>query len=176
MKIAVVIGHNKKNKGAYSRYFKMREFDFFSKVVNYLNNVDVYTYDSTIRSYTKRIRTLATELNYKNYDLVIELHFNSFIDEAANGCETLYFFKSKNGKYYANLFSETLNDYTGIKLRNGGLKALANKRDRGFASVYYPAAPAILIEPFFGSNKRDCDKIESPENLACIINEFINLL
>lgn len=173
MKIAFVIGHNSKRKGAYSKHLKMREFDFYSEVVKHLDNVEVFIYDETISGYITRVKAMAKKLNAGNYDLVIELHFNSFSDAAANGCETLYFFKSKNGKYYASLFSEIVNDYTGIKLRNGGLKALANRKDRGFASVYYPSAPAILIEPFFGSNKSDCDKIESAENLACIINDFI---
>lgn len=172
MKIAVVVGHHKKSKGAYSKYFKMREFDFYSKVAELLNDVDVYFYDENISGYVSRVKALAKELNKKQYDLVIELHFNSFSDPAANGCETLYYFKSKNGKYYARLFSEILNDFTGIKLRNGGLKGLANRNDRGFHAVFQPTAPAILIEPFFGSNKSDCEKIESVENLACIINEY----
>jgi N-acetylmuramoyl-L-alanine amidase len=172
MKIAVIVGHTSKSKGAYSKYFKMREFDFYSKVAELLNDVDVYFYDEKISGYVTRVKALAAELNKKDYDLVIELHFNHFRKASANGCETLYFYASKNGKYYASLFSETLNDYTGIKLRNGGLKALANTNDRGFHAVYQPKAPAILIEPFFGSNKSDCEKIESIENLACIINEY----
>lgn len=172
MKIAVVVGHHEKSKGAYSKYFKMREFDFYSKVAALLNDVDVYFYDPNISGYVTRVKTLAAQLNKIPYNLIIELHFNHFFDPSANGCETLYYFKSKNGKYYARLFSEVLNDYTGIKLRNGGLKALANRRDRGFHAVFQPKAPVILIEPFFGSNKSDCDKIESIENLACIINEY----
>ena len=172
MKIAVVIGHTINSKGAYSKYFEMREFDFYAEVVKSLNDVEVFIYDESISGYVTRVKANAKKLNAKSFDLVIELHFNSFSDEAANGCETLYYFKSTNGKYYANLFSEILNDYTGIKLRNGGLKALANRKDRGFAAVYYPKATTILVEPFFGSNKSDCKKIISPENLACIINEF----
>lgn len=173
MKIAAVIGHTEKSKGAYSKHFKLREFDFYTKVAELLEGVDIYTHDSSISGYVTRQKATAAILNSKDYDLVIELHFNHFSDASANGCETLYYFKSKHGKYYAELFSEVLNDYTGIKLRNGGIKALANRRDRGFAAVFYPKAPAILIEPFFGSNKTDCEKIESIENLACIINEFI---
>lgn len=172
MKIAAVIGHTSKSKGAYSKFFKMREFDFYTEVVKNLNDVEVFIYDEKISGYVTRVKANAKKLNTDDFDLIIELHFNHFKDTSANGCETLYYFKSKNAKYYAALFSETLNDYTGIKLRNGGLKSLANKNDRGFAAVYYPKAPVILIEPFFGSNTSDCEKIQSPENLACIINEF----
>lgn len=176
MKVAVVIGHTSKEKGAYSKHFEAHEFDFYSKIAEQLEGVDVFEHNASISGYITRQKATAKKLNAGNYDLVIELHFNSFFDDSANGCETLYYFKSKHGKYYAELFSEVLNDYTGIKLRNGGIKALANRGDRGFAAVYYPKAPAILIEPFFGSNKSDCEKIESIDNLACIINDFITQL
>lgn len=52
-----------------------------------------------------------------------------------------------------------MTEETGIKSRNGGLKALTNRKDRGFASVYYTKAPTILIEPFFGSNEEDCKRL-----------------
>ena len=171
MKIAVVIGHHKKQKGALSKYFGLREFDFYSKVVKLLDDVTVFTYDENISGFVTRIKDTAKKLD--TFDLVIELHFNSFFDPSANGCETLFFYKSKLGRYYADLFSYTVNSYTDIKLRGNGTKALSNIHDRGFANVYYPKPPTILIEPFFGSNEGDCEKIQSPQNLACIINEFI---
>ena len=172
MKIAVVIGHHKKQKGALSKYFGMREFDFYSKVVKHLDNVKVFTYDENISGFVTRIKANAKKLD--DFDLVIELHFNSFFDASANGCETLFYYKSKLGRYYADLFSYTVNSYTDIKLRGNGTKALSNIHDRGFANVFYPAPPTILVEPFFGSNESDCKRIESAENLACIINDFLD--
>ena len=65
---------------------------------------------------------------------------------------------------------------TGIKLRSNGLKPLTSTSDRGYASVFYPKAPTILIEPFFGSNKEDCEKIEGVNKMASIIQEFIDSL
>lgn len=176
MRIAVVIGHNESKKGALSKFFGLREYDFYSKVVPLLNNVTVFKHSSYISGYMTRIKNTAKKINKSKFDLVIELHFNSFFDSSANGCETLCYFKSIKGKKYASLFSNTVHNLTGIKLRNGGVKSLANKKDRGFASVYYTTAPTILIEPFFGSNTNDCKKIESPENMACIINEFIKTI
>lgn len=173
MKIALLVGHHIKSKGALSKYFGLREFDFYSEVIKYIPGIKVYYHNENISGYTTRIKDTAKRLNKGNYDLVIELHFNAFSSSDANGCETLYFYNSKPSKYYAELFSETINDYTGIKLRNGGIKALTNRKDRGFASVYYPLAPVILIEPFFGTSQSDCEKIDSAENLGCIINEFL---
>ena len=172
MKVAVVIGHHEKAKGAFSEHLGKSEYDFYSDVVKSLTNVSIFTHDPNIRGYTNRIKNTAKKLNEQEFDLVMELHFNSAVPQA-HGCETLYYFNSENGKHYAKLFSEVVNECTGIKLRNGGLKALVNKNDRGYASVYYPKAPTILIEPFFGSNKGDCEKIRSAENVASLINEFL---
>ena len=173
MKIAFVIGHHKKSKGAYSKELNTTEWDFYNKVVESLGNVDVFYHDETISGYTKRIKNTARKINKYPFDLVIEMHFNSAVNESANGCETLYYYGSNKSKEYAYLFSDIVNEETNIKSRNGGLKALTNKKDRGFASVYYTKAPTILIEPFFGSNPFDCLKIKDSKNMARIINLFI---
>lgn len=175
MRIALVIGHHKKSKGAMSK-LGLREWDFYNEVVEHLGDVNVFYHDENISGYTTRIKNTANKLNKIDFDLVIELHFNAAASPQANGCETLYYFASKKGKEYALLFSQTVTNHTGIKTRNGGLKALTNRKDRGFASVYYPKAPTILIEPFFGSNQGDCDKIKDAKNMAQIIKQFLNKL
>lgn len=176
MKTAIVIGHHKKSKGALSKYFGMREWDFYNEVVSHLDNVSLFWHDEDISGYTTRIKNTASKINKVNFDLVMELHFNSAVHPSANGCETLYYYRSAKGRDYAKLFSEVVTGETGIKSRNGGLKALTNRNDRGFASVYYTTAPTILIEPFFGSNDDDCKKIGSTRNMALIIDEFLNTI
>lgn len=175
MKVALVLGHHQKSKGAYSPWLDYSEWDFYNDVVDCVRCVDVFLHNPSIKSYTKRIQNTAAQLNKGNYDLVIELHFNSSSNPSANGCETLYYHKSIKGKEYAKLFSDTVELWTGIKQRNNGLKKL-EPGDRGYGSVFYPSAPAILIEPFFGSNKRDCELIESPELVSSIINDFLGKL
>ena len=172
MKVATVIGHHENQKGAMSPYFGLREWDFYNEVVQHVENIDVFHYNKNISGFVSRIKDTARKLD--DYDLVIEMHFNAFFNPNANGCETLYYYESQWGKYYAELFSYLVNGYTDIKLRNGGLKALVNRHDRGWANVFYPKPPTILIEPFFGSSPSDCEKIISTENLGCIINEFIS--
>lgn len=181
MNIALVVGHHIGSKGAFSHHFKRSEWGFYNEVIDCMPlkgdgyEFDVYHHEN-VGGYTARIKKTARKLNALKYDLVIELHFNSANDPRANGCETLYYFASKQGKEYAKLFSDTVTQWTGIKSRNGGLKALTNKKDRGFASVYYPKSPTILIEPFFGSNKSDCEKIESPELVGQILLDFVNTI
>lgn len=173
MKVAFVIGHHEKDKGAYSPYLKVSEWDFYKEVISYIPEASVFYHDSSISSYTERIKNTASKINKVDFDLVIELHFNA-ASESANGCETLYYYNSKKGAKYAKAFSRTVNDRTGIKLRNNGLKPLVNSKDRGFASVYYTTAPTILIEPFFGSNEEDVERIVSAKNVSIIINEFLD--
>lgn len=176
MNIAFVIGHHKKSKGAFSSYLFANEFDFYTDVIKHLEyktgKLNLFYHNSDVSSYTERIKETASKLNKFNFDLVIELHFNAATPQA-NGCETLYYFSSKKGKEFAHIFTDTVCGITGIKSRNGGVKALVNKKDRGYASVYYPKAPTILIEPFFGTNDNDCVKIGSAENMACILQEFL---
>lgn len=107
---------------------------------------------------------------------MLSLHFNAAGSSRANGCETLYYFNSRKSKNLAKAFSRKVYERTNIKLRNGGIKALVDKRDRGFAIVYYPKAPVILIEPFFGSNYADCARIEGPAKMAGIMDDFIKHL
>ena len=172
-KVALVVGHHEKAKGAYSKWLKIREWDFYNEVVQFIDNADVFRHDPNISGYVTRIKDTAKRLDEGNYDLVIELHFNSFFDESANGCETLYYFKNKQTRDISFLFSQMINNKTSIKIRGNGIKALSNRNDRGFASVYHPKANTILIEPFFGSNKSDCEKISNAGFLGNIINDFI---
>lgn len=176
-KVAIVVGHHENAKGAYSKWLKVREWDFYNDVVTFIENCDIYHHDKNISGYVTRIKNTATKhLNPNNYDLVIELHFNNVFDESANGCETLYYFKNKVSRDLARKFSQLINKKTNIKIRGDGTKALSNRNDRGFASVYYPKADTIMIEPFFGSNKNDCDKISNAGFLGNIINDFIKEL
>lgn len=176
MNIAFVLGHHLKSKGAFSSYLFANEFDFYTDVVKHLEykigKLNLFYHNPDTSSYTARIKETATKINKVNFDLVIELHFNAATPQA-NGCETLYYFNSKKGKEFAHIFTDTVCGITGIKSRNGGVKALTNKKDRGFASVYYPKAPTILIEPFFGTNDDDCAKVGSAEKMAYIIKEFL---
>ncbi len=178
MKVALVVGHTRKSKGALNKLVDLREFDFYSEVVkefeNY-SNYEIFYHNEKISGYTSRIKATAKELNKQAFDVVIALHFNSFTKESANGCTTLYYGNSKRSENYAHRFSNVVSRLTGIKQRSNGAHALLNTNDRGFAMVYYPKAPTILIEPFFGSNIEDCKRFDVCAAIQCI-KEFENFL
>lgn len=177
-KIAIVIGHTSgRDKGAFSEALGMSEFEYNFKLADELkklapNVFDVYSSD--IQNYYNRQVYLANLINPQKYDLVIELHFNSFND-TSNGTEVLYYHDSKRGKEYAKIVSKHISELYGTKLRNSdGTKEIATKNDRGYWFLKLQSSVALLIEPFFGSNPIESKKFENIEDLACVIFTAIN--
>ena len=148
MKIAVVIGHNEKNKGAYSNLLKTSEFTYNSELAKLLPFY-IYFENATITSYTKRMQELASRINKSNFDLVVGLHINA-LNGVAEGCECLYYKNSVYGKRWAEIISEKVAKEYGTK--NRGAKERI-EQDRGGAFLKYINAPTVIYEPFFGDNK-----------------------
>lgn len=152
MKVAIVIGHHKLGKGAYSKYFGLKEYDFYKRYQEQLKKYgDVFFHNYLLRGYNTRQKSMAKKT--ADYDLVFELHFNSS-DGDASGCEALYYYRNKKTLKLAKVFCETYTDITGT--RNRGAKPLVSDAQRGFGFVYHQKPSAILLEPFFGDNIEDC--------------------
>lgn len=152
MKIAYVIGHTKSKKGAYSKYFDVREFDFWKALEFELNlSGDVFYHNNLIPSYTLRQKYMAQKT--KGYDIVFELHFNSS-NGSASGCEAFYFYKND---YTKNVCEKFCNEYTRISGSiNRGAKPFYSPKQRGYTFIKEQKTNAILLEPFFGDNEKDC--------------------
>lgn len=173
--VAIVIGHTNRSKGACSPFGIPCEFDFNKKVASYLECfADVYEYSTYTAGYTAMVKANAAKMNVHPYKLVIELHYNA-ATPLANGTEVLYYFASKTGKAYAEVAANMITQKFGTT--NRGAKALVKSSDRGFAAVYYPKAPAIMLEPFFGSNIEDANKFKGKEKeYADLIMDFVRAL
>lgn len=99
-----------------------------------------------------KLHSLEDEINYyvsnansKDYDLVVQLHLNSF-NEEATGCEVWYYTGSKMGKIFAEHITNKLGKYW----KNRGAK--------DSKTLYWlrkTKAPSILIESFFCDNAKD---------------------
>lgn len=174
-KVAIVVGHTKLKPGACSPYGIPCENIFNSEIARYLECIaDIYYYDSYNLGYTSMVKRNAAKINKKDYGLVIELHYNAATPQA-HGCETLYYYSNREGKEIAEKFSEAISKEFNVK--NRGAKALVNKKDRGFAAVYYTKPTTILLEPFFGSNKEDSSKFKGKEfKYAQLIKKLIKEL
>lgn len=175
-KVAIVVGHTAWSKGAQSPYLPA-EYDYNLEVANklkqYGSNYDVFTHRTYSVGYYNMWRETAAKINSQNYDLVIELHYNA-ASPVAHGTETLYYFNSKKGKQYAQIFSQQISEDFGTKLRGiQGVKPLVNKNDRGFYAVYLPKPPALIVEPFFGSNEEESVLFKDTDKYAESLHKAI---
>ena len=173
MRIALCIGHNSIAQGAHSPFLGTTEYLFNTRVAalvqEKLPGVEIFT-RKWQNSYTKEITELAERVNSKKFDLAVELHFNSSIT-GANGVEALYFHKSKTGLLMAESFCETIVMEYGSKDR--GAKPLSSTTQNGFGFVQKMKAPAIILEPFFGSNS-EAQNFINIERYANAIVSWIN--
>lgn len=173
MKIAICVGHNSRNKGAFSKYLNQTEFDYNKRVAEILkkiscNDVQIF-YRKWQNGYNKEISELANKVNKHNFDLALELHFNSY-NTIANGAEALYFHKSKIGLELATAFSQRISFIYDIE--NRGAKPLKNESQNGFGFVQKLKAPALILEPFFGDNK-EAEKFINVQKYAETLNDWI---
>jgi N-acetylmuramoyl-L-alanine amidase len=156
-RVGVKIGHTENAKGAYSPKLEMSEWDYNLKVGKELIALndeqiqfEVFTFDKSIGSYTKRQKALADIMNKKKFDAVIELHFNSAESQKAKGICSLYFHTSKKGKELARIVGDQLFKDFGTE-RDPDMP-MSSPTQNGYEAVAQPIPVAILIEPFFGSN------------------------
>lgn len=169
---AIIIGHHARAQGAFSPQLNSTEWEFYRRMRLYLKlNFTVYEHDFNISSYKNRMKDTAKEINKNNHSLIFALHFNAHSDPMANGCEALYYKGNSHSYNIAQQFCINWSKRTGIK--NRGVKAVKSRHDRGFYEIYYPKAPVILLEPFFGTNFSDCKKWNEDEFID-LLNEFKN--
>jgi len=168
MKVAVIVGHDKKSAGAYSKSLKISEYVYNSEVASELSCVaDIYKRPNA-NGYKSQMQILANELNPKGYDLVVELHFNSF-NEKANGTETVGFKGNNHTKYIGNSFNEKISKH--YKTINRGHKT-SDVGGRGYWFLKLMDAPALILEPFFG-DASEALKFADTKEYACIIKQWL---
>lgn len=166
-KIAIVVGHNSKYQGAQAiAPIDRSEFDFNSELAQ-LMIAESPNYSVEVRlffrkfqgSYTKEIQKVYAEVDLWGADYSIELHFNSAVFTAAgsevfsSGSRKSLQFAALAQKELVFLFQRTGKTNRGVKVRRKG--------SRGYLSLVSGKAPAILVEPFFGSNRGDTKLMHS---------------
>ncbi len=163
---AFIIGHDRVAKGAkmiepYGAY----EYDFNTEIALLcvkLNQGNPRMYaesfdrnDGLANCYERVNRWLGES----DSGCAIELHFNSFTDVKVFGTETLYL--DDDAKVLAQLIHAEILKVFGHRTRhewnissNRKVKKLAD-RARGQYNLSLAKFPAIIVEPFFGSNPGD---------------------
>jgi N-acetylmuramoyl-L-alanine amidase len=166
--IALCIGHSRTingryDGGAFSPFLEKNERDFNLEVAALVaRNLDRMGEDCRIISdykgagYSAAMRDVASQVRGIHASLAVELHFNAS-SPSANGHEWLHWHASPVGKKLAQVFHDCFaEDFPNIKSR--GIKPLA-AGSRGSEFVRLTHCPAILTEPFFGTNTKDCSQI-----------------
>ena len=181
--IAICVGHSRKiggryDGGAYSNALETNERDFNLKVATKLSasltrkGIPSKVFDHYDGGgYGSAMSDIATKVKAAQAILAIELHFNS-ASPSATGHEWLHWHSSLNGASIAKRFeSEFKRVFPSIRSR--GIKPI-RKTDRGGKFLELTHCPAIIVEPFFGSNEEDCEAI-SIDGLASVYANAIDL-
>ena len=185
MNLGICVGHSRGgDKGAVSLWGES-EWDYNSKVAIELKAeldrrgkdsfiIDDYSADGSGCGYSAGIRRAAKLLRDQGATHCIELHFNA-ATPSAHGAEWLHWHNSTGGKRLAESiqagFTQTFPTIRdrGIKPRHAG--------QRGSLFLRLTPVPAVICEPFFGSNEGDCAEFEGKEaDLALAYAEGISRL
>ncbi|OJY26211.1 MAG: hypothetical protein BGP11_13115, partial [Rhodobacterales bacterium 65-51] len=103
------------------------------------------------RPYSAEIRETYAAVDAKGAVASVELHFNGG-PTSASGAETLTS-GSKGSLRLAGLIQPAMVQALGLRDRGIIVRA---RNDRGGLSLHAGRAPAVLLEPYFGSNPTDC--------------------
>lgn len=105
-------------------------------------------------SYSSAIHWASDRLTKLGATVAVELHFNS-AGPHAEGHEWLHWHRSAKGQMLASCFNQTFKEFF-PKARVRGIKP-ADKESRGSLFLRITRCPAIILEPFFGSNKKETE-------------------
>lgn len=183
MRIAWSIGHDPEHPGVYSRILKKSEHEIVTDIVSIGEEIlsdysEIELFIPEIKDYEnnsagKVLRNKIKQINKFKADLAIESHFNGYINENANGCETLYFSLpigerfSIEGKEFAGKVQKNtlqiLNKNRRIPVKDRGAKGMAslirvyNGKEiiPNYAFLTQTKMPAVILEPLFITNYSD---------------------
>ena len=166
MKIALVVGHDKNNQGAYGNS-GLSEWEFNNELIHSMMIADTlpskHTYyllyrSTDVKGYTAQMKKLHKQIDKLGCELSIEFHFNSFSNPTVNGNEVLYC--SPGGKQYAEIMDSCLDL---LPNRDRGIKKVKLQKyplvdDRGAGFCCRGKSYAIIVEPFFGAHQSNYTK------------------
>jgi len=160
-RLVLCVGHSRAgDKGALSWDKTCTEWAYNRTLAHFINlylddSIDVTIIDTYKgASYTEAINNLKISVDAINPTLVIELHFNSYHHEEANGFEALHWHSSTKGQLAATSLTNTLKHFLPNNI-NRGTKSISSNSARGARFLRTLKAPCVILEPFFGSNQKE---------------------
>lgn len=176
-KLAVVIGHNAQSQGAVRSDTGESEYMFNSRIALLMEEIARQKYPGLeiaifrrqpMGSYKREIDRVYAQTDAWGAHLTMELHFNSAADKSATGAETL-----TSGTPASMAAAVAVNDevVATLGLRDRGVKT--RREGRGSQSLISGRAPAILVEPFFGSSPKGQAATDEPHEERALAYAYI---
>lgn len=165
LRVAIIIGHKATAQGAklkipYSQ--KKTEYELYKYLLNYLitpkDALKCYNIEFKVFERKTTIKECYAQINEDDFDIAVELHFNASPSGRASGAECLV---KKNASPECIEVAKKIvyNISSVLENRNRGVKKLSHK-ERGYHNVsQLKKIPVVLVEPFFGDNKKECEKL-----------------
>lgn len=199
-KVALIIGHNDRSRGAYSPIL-LSEFKYWKRIAEKIKGeipeiIDVYERKPN-KAYIPEMNEVLKELNRNDYKFCLELHFNGSLNRDANGCECLVYHKNEKAKELATDFMARLQNVFGSKIRNKvnvlkekklingretevekkentkGITLIQDSNVRGGYGICKSKDTYILLEPFFGTNQDESLKFSIESDVVDLFVNFI---
>lgn len=157
-RLAIVVGHNSEKQGARRADTGESEFVWNSDLARMIEReADAYP-DIELRvffrqpgmGYRREIEQVYEETDRWGANATIELHFNASNDASISGTETLTSGTPASMALAVDVNREMVG---ALALRDRGVKT-RSAQDRGGRSLISGRAPAILIEPYFGTSSK----------------------
>lgn len=158
--VAICVGHSRaRDKGAvnvlgvYEWNFNKPIADRTAELIRDSGHMTAVISHYEGNSYGEAMADVAKQLKTIGADVALELHFNSASSPSATGFEFLCWHSSKHGPALADCMRKSF-QRTFPEQRDRGIKR-ATPADRGSRFLQKTHCPAIICEPFFGSNPED---------------------
>jgi len=162
MKLAIIVGHTKSAKGAFSPWLNASEYDWNTDLAHMIMQAPTALERKVFFRDRVGIKGAYKASDEWGANWAVELHFNSSTNQNATGTAMLYFPGSANGKRLAASLFQEVNEVLRLgdwPKGSGGVltpREASGDAENGLTNLRSGKAPACLVEPFFGSNKNDC--------------------
>lgn len=157
-RLAIVVGHNSEKQGAVRKDTGESEFVWNSDLARMIEALSDQYPEIEVRifhrepgmGYRREIERVYEETDRWGANATVELHFNASSNPDVSGTETL---TSGTPASMALAMDVNREMIVALGLKDRGVKTRTGQ-DRGGKSLISGRAPAILIEPYFGSSKK----------------------
>lgn len=161
MKVALVIGHNSRAQGAVRVTDGRTEYDWNGELAAMIKDHDPASIRIFRRTaglgYSREIDKVYAEVDAWGAGCSVELHFNASANSSARGCLML----SSGSQGSLGLASALQSACVGVMEGPDRGVVVKGRHERGGRSLWQGRAPAVLTEPFFGSNPSECMRADA---------------